>query len=182
MAGDMSRSEQKRRMKQLEQLVAELSSLPVSLIDQLPCTEDIRALFQEAAGMKGGTKNRHVKYITKYLKGEPVEELYSFLADKKGAALQEKKSFHEVEYLRDALLNEAIEQHRAALHNHEEFEENWQSEIAEEIAGEYPGIDGKLLTRLAWMYTKARNRKHSRELFRLIQAAHEDALLLNRNK
>ncbi len=176
MSVEMSRSEQKRRMKQLEKLVAELSSLPSSLINQLPCTEEVRSYFHEASTMKGGVKNRHVKYITKLLKKEPVEELYSFLSEKKGKAMQVKKEFHEIEYLREELLSEAIEQHRVARHDHEELEEDWPSSIAEKICSEYPGVDKTLLTRLAWLYARTRNSRHSREVFRLIRAAHEQAV------
>ena len=61
----MSRSEQKRRIKQLEKLVTELSLLPASLIEQLPCPDDVQNLLLEAVTMKGGARNRHVKYITK---------------------------------------------------------------------------------------------------------------------
>jgi len=179
---EISRSEQKRRMKQLEKLVAELSSLPSSVIKHLPCAEEVRALFHEASTMKGGTRNRHIKYITKLLKDEPVDELYSFLSERKGVALQEKKEFHEVEYLREALLSEAIEQYREARHNHLELEEDWPSSVAEKICREYPGIDRILLTRLAWMYARTRNRKHSRELFRIIHAAHEQALFQAKTK
>ena len=176
MIVEMSRSEQKRRMKQLEKLVAELSSLPSSLIDQLPCPEEIRSLFHEALNMKGGTRNRHIKYITKVLKTEPVEELYTFLSEKKGKTMQVNKEFHELEYLREELLSEAIEQHRVARHEHEELEEDWPSKIAEKICNEYPGLDRTLLTRLSWMYARSRNSRHSRELFRLIRAAHEQAV------
>ena len=176
MIVEMSRSEQKRRMKQLEKLVIELSTLPSSLIDQLPCSEEIRRLFQEALNMKGGTKNRHIKYITKMLKTEPDEELYAFLSAKKSKAVQVNKEFHEVEYLREELLSEAIEQHRVARHEHRELEENWPSRVAEQICSEYPGLDKTLLTRLSWMYARTRNSRHSRELFRLIRAAHEQAV------
>jgi ribosome-associated protein len=178
---EISRSEQKRRMKQLEKLVAELSGLPPSVINQLPCAEEVRTLFHEAATMKGGTRNRQIKYITKLLKEEPVEELYTFLSERTGVALQEKKEFHEVEYLREALLSEAIEQYREARHNHLDFAENWPSSVAETICSEYPGIDRILLTRLARMYAGTRNRKHSRELFRLIRAAHEQAIFHAKN-
>lgn len=176
MTVEMSRSEQKRRVKELEKLVAELSSLPPSLIDQLPCTEEVRTLFHEAASIKGGARNRHVRYITKLLKTEPAGELYSFLSERKGKELQGKKEFHEIEYLREELLSEAIEQHRVARHNHEELEENWPSTVAEKICSEYPGVDKTLLTRLAWMYARSRNSRHSREVFRLIRAAHEKSI------
>jgi len=181
MTVQMSKSEQKRRIKQLEKLVAELSNLPPSMIAQLPCTEEIRNLLKDAVTMKGGARNRHVKYITKILKDTPVEELYSFLSKRKGKELQEKKEFHEVEYLRDALLNEAIEQQRIAAREHEELEEDWHSETAGKISEEYPGIDTLLLTRLAWLFTRTRNRKHSRELFRIIRAAHEQEQFVGKN-
>ena len=181
MTVQMSRSEQKRRIKQLEKLVVELSSLPPSMIDQLPCTEEVRDLLKDAVSMKGGARNRHVKYITKVLKDTPVEELYSFLTKRKGKDLQENKAFHEVEYLRDSLLNEAIEQHRIAAREHEELEEDWFSETARKISDEYPGIDTLLLKRLAWLYVRTRNRKHSRELFRIIRAAHEQEGFVGKN-
>lgn len=176
MSFEMSRSEQKRRVKQLEKLVAELSSLPAAQIDQLPCTDEVRTLFHEAAAIKGGARNRHIRYITKLLKTEPVEELYSFLSEKKGKALQKNKEFHELEYLREELLSEAIEQHRVARHNHEELEENWPSTVAEKICREYSGVDRTLLTRLAWMFARTRNSRHSREVFRLLRAAQEKAV------
>ena len=67
------------------------------------------------------------------ISAEPVDELYSFLSEKKGKAMQMKKEFHEIEYLREELLSEAIEQHRVAKHEHTELEENWPSRIAEKI-------------------------------------------------
>jgi len=179
MGAEISRSEQKRRVKQLEELVAELSGLPLSLIDQLPCDEEIRTLCREAASMKGGARNRQVKYITRLLRDQPVDDLYSFLAERKGAALLEKKELHDVEFLRDALLNEAISRQEEAQANNEMLEEGWSSMVADEICEKYPGIDGSLLQRLAWMFARTRNRKHSRELFRVIRSAREQDRLLN---
>ena len=173
MTVQMSRSEQKRRMKQLEKLVAELSKLSLPLIKKLPCSDVVRDLLSESVTMKGGAKKRQLKYITKLLKDEPVDDVYSFLSERKGKSLEENKAFHEVEYLRDALLNEAIEQQRIAVHNHEELEEDWQSQTVSEISDEYPEIDRLLLTRLAWLFARTRNRRHSRELFRILRSAHE---------
>ena len=181
MSVQLSRSEQKRRMKQLETLVVELSNLPPTLIEQLPSTGEVRSLLQDAVTMKGGARKRQIKYITKLLKEEPVEELYSFLSGRKGKQLEENKAFHEVEYLRDALLNEAIEQHRVAMRENEELEEDWQSQIVVKISEEYPGIDALLLKRLGWLYARTRNRKHSRELFRILRAAHEQERFLGKN-
>lgn len=176
---EFSRSEQKRRMKMLEQLVGEICSLPVVLIRQLPLGEEIRELLAQAAGLKGGARNRHVKYVTKLLKDEPVEEVYDFLAKRRGADLQEKKAFHELEYLRDALLTEAIEQQREAEANQEDFGEDWHSRVVEEMARALPRLDTRSMASLAWMYTRGRNPKYSREIFRQLRAAQEQQKRMN---
>lgn len=177
MGNELSRSEQKRRMKQLEKLVRELCSLPASVVEQLPCGSEIRVLLQEAVGMKGGARKRQLKFITKLLRNEPVDDLYAFITGRKGAALQESKEFHEIEHLREKLLSEAIEHKRQADRDQEEMGEEWPSRTAEEITGMFPGIDAGLLRRLAWLYARTRNRKHSRELFRIIRAAREQTRL-----
>ncbi|MGW8161376.1 MAG: DarP family protein [Desulfobulbales bacterium] len=170
---DVSRSEQKRRLKRLEELVKELAGLPASIISQIPCSDAIRALFHEASMMKGGARKRQIKYITKLFKEEPVEEIYAFLTKRKGAALKQKKEFHELELYRDTLLTEAIEWYRNAEENREEPEEDWPSLVIGEISSELPGVDRKALVRLASYYARTRNRKYSRELFRLLRAAYE---------
>lgn len=170
---EISRSEQKRRMKMLEQLVGEVCSLPQSLIRQLPLSEEIRELLGEAAELKGGVRNRQVKYVTKLLKDVPVDEVYDFLAKRRGVALQEKKAFHDLEYLRDALLSEAIEQQRQAEANQEDFGEDWSSRVAEEMARVFPRLDTRAMASLAWMYARGRNPKYSREIFRQLRAAQE---------
>ena len=43
----ISRSEQKRRIKQLEKLVENMARLPVSLLDALPCSRDIINLVRD---------------------------------------------------------------------------------------------------------------------------------------
>mgnify|MGYP001053872773 CR=1 FL=1 len=176
---DISRSEQKRRMKILEEMVAEVCSLPAGVISQLPLSEEIRSLLGEAAALKGGARNRHIKYVTKLLKDEPVAEVYDFLSARKGAALQEKKAFHELEYLRDALLSEAIAQQREAEANREDFGEDWHSRVVEEMGRALPRLDTRAMASLAWMYTRGRNPKYSREIFRQLRAAHDLQKRLN---
>jgi ribosome-associated protein len=170
---DISRSEQKRRMKMLEELVAELCTLPAGVIRQLPLADEVRELLAEAAVMKGGTRNRQIKYVTRLLKDEPAEQVYDFLARRKGAVLQEKKAFHELEYLRDALLSEAIACRQEAEAHQKAFGEDWQSRVVEEITLALPRVDGRAMTSLAWMYAQGRNPKYSREIFRQLRAAQE---------
>ncbi|HBI16450.1 MAG TPA: hypothetical protein DDY20_13255 [Desulfobulbaceae bacterium] len=170
---EISKSEQKRRQKMLEQLVEEACGLPESLIRQLPLREEIRVLLGQAAAMKGGTRNRQVKYVTKLLKNEPMEEVYGFLVARKGSALLEKKAFHDLEYLRDALLSEAIERQREAEANQVDFGEDWPSRVVAEMAEKLPRLDARAMTSLAWMYARGRNPKYSREIFRQLRAAEE---------
>ncbi|MCI5124952.1 MAG: DUF615 domain-containing protein, partial [Candidatus Electrothrix sp. AR5] len=72
----LSRSEQKRRAKQVEKLVVELAALPASQLAKLPVDKDIRLLFQEVASLKAGSRKRQLKYITKFFRDAPTEELY----------------------------------------------------------------------------------------------------------
>ena len=172
----LSRSEKKRRIKELEKLVDEMGRLPAVSIKSLPCDEEICGLLRQVSSLKGGARKRQIKYVTKLLKSSPdnIDSLYAFMTQKQGAALQDKREFHKIEYIRDSLLNEALEQRRNAKENHEELEENWSSLVVQEVSSQFPGIDQMLLKRLAWLFARTRNRKHSREIFRILRAAQED--------
>lgn len=170
---EISRSERKRQLRRVEELVHELAGLPAGVIGLIPGSGEVRRQLREAAGMKGGARKRQIKYIARLLRDEPLEEIYAFLSGRSGAALQEKKEFHELELYRDSLLNEAIEAHRNAGSNGEEAGEEWPGRVIDEISAALPGIDRKSLRRLASLYARTRNRKYSRELFRLLRAAQE---------
>jgi ribosome-associated protein len=169
----LSRSEQKRRIKQVEELVQELAALPASLLGELSVDEEVRQLLLEVANLKAGARKRQVKYITKLLRDESNEELYAFLQKRKGTALQKKKQFHEVEYLRDILIEEAITARRAAKAEHMELTEDWSSQVVRDIAADLPSVDQHELHRLAFLFAMTRSKQHSREIFRLLQAAQE---------
>lgn len=170
---ELSRSEQKRRIKQLEKLVVELVALPAGALHKLPVKEEVRELALEVSGLKGGARKRQIKYITKLLRAEPVDPLYDFLAKRKGNDLFEKKQFHEVEYLRDILIEEAITARRRAQEEHREFEEEWDSRVVQDIVEELPQVDARGLTRISFLFAMTRSKKHSREIFRLLRAARE---------
>ncbi len=170
---EISRTEQKRRIKQLEQLVVEISQQPQAIIRKIPLEEDIRTLFKEIASLKGGAKKRQIKYITKILRKEPLDDLYSFMANRQGSDLEQKKRFHELEFFRDRLLSEAIEQQSEARKENLDFDENWHSEVVGEIKLAFESIDTLELSRIAHHYCLNRNRKYSREIFRLLKAAQE---------
>ncbi|NOQ45154.1 MAG: DUF615 domain-containing protein [Desulfobulbaceae bacterium] len=173
MSVQLSRSEQKRRIKELEKLVVKLVTFPVGVLRQAPCTKEVQELLSQAQSLKGGARKRQIKYITKVLKNLPSEELYAFLSKRQGASLQEKKQLHELEYLRDALVNEAIEQRQRCREKHECWEEDWPSNIVPEIKNRFPLVDEQALKRLAYLFSLNRNNKHNREIFRLLRSALE---------
>jgi ribosome-associated protein len=170
---ELSRSEQKRRIKQLEELVKELVELPATVQKALPLEEDILEYIKESGNLKGGARKRQIKYITKLLRKQSVDPLYDFLANQKGSELLQKKQFHEIEYLRDILIEEAISARRQAKERHEDLSEDWESQVVRDIVLELPQIDPKALTNISFLFAMTRSKKHSREIFRMLQAARE---------
>ncbi len=169
----LSRSEQKRRIKEVEQLVRELVELPEPVLKKLPGGKEIRLMFIETQGLKGGARKRQIKYITKMLKNEPLAELYDYLSNQKGGKLKQKKQFHALEYFRDSLLNEAIARRKELAGDQEELTEHWDSSTINEILVELPLVDVSALQRLSAIYARTRQTRHSREIFRLLRAAGE---------
>ena len=159
--------------KEIETLVFELAKLSSQVVDKCPCSQEVRELLKEAGGLKGGAKKRQLKYITKLLKEEPLDELYKYLADRKGTELVKNKQFHEIEYWRDSLLNEAIEAKKECAAEFMEWNEQWDSKVAASIANELPGAEKNTLLRLAYLFVQTRNPRHSREIFRYLIAIRE---------
>ena len=175
----LSKSERKRKAKGIEQLVNELATLPDREILALPCDQEIQEEIRSAKNLKGGAKKRQLKYATKLLRDSSVDELYDFLAQKKGSLLKKNREFHDLEHLRDLLINEAVQQYEDMMHNNGYISENEpfgffrESEALKAIAGHFPDIDQALLKNIALQFARTRNRKFSRELFRILKAVHE---------
>ena len=182
MDSQLSRSEKKRRAKGIEQLVLELAALPANVIVSLPCDPEVREQIRSAKNLKGGAKKRQLKYITKLLRDRPVDDLYDFLAKKKGSALKKQREFQEIEHLRNLLLNEAIARYNEFLQQDRYVAEGNKpedllrnSETLSSIAARFPDIDIIMIKNTAEQFAITRNRKFSRELFRIMQAAFEKA-------
>jgi ribosome-associated protein len=179
MDSQLSKSERKRRAKGMEQLVHELASLPEREIVALPCDQEIQEEILSAKNLKGGAKKRQLKYATKLLRDQPVEEPYDFLAQKKGSLLKKNREFHELEHFRNLLINEAVQQYEDMMDNNGYINENkpadfFSESVALEAIVDYlPDIDKALLKNTAIQYARTRNRKFSRELFRILKAAFE---------
>jgi ribosome-associated protein len=177
----LSKSEKKRRAKGIEQLVIELAGLTKGEIDTLPCDQEVRDEIASAKDLKGGSRKRQLKYATKLLRDKPVEELYDFLVRKKGSLLKEKKEFQELEHLRNLLIEEAVLRYEERKHNDGYVNENEpvkfldESRAIQAIMAHVPDVDQALLKNAAMQFARTRNRKFSRELFRIMKAAMEKA-------
>lgn len=179
MDSQLSKSERKRRSKGIEKLVYELASLPQSEINALPCDQEIREEILSAKKQKGGAQKRQLKYATKLLRKKPVDDLYDFLAKKKGSSLQQNREFHNLEHLRNLLINEALQQYEDMMQNSryvnedDPFDMLGESDALAAIEDQLPGVDQMLLKNTAMQFARTRNKKYSRELFRVLKAEFE---------
>jgi len=169
----ISRSEQKRRVKEIESLVAELVSLPAQIVNQAPVPEEFRQLIREAAGMQGSARQRQIKYLTKVAQQVPLDALYDLVSRHRGHALATRKQMHALEFYRDALIEEALEQRERSRQTGEACEEQWPSQTISTLHAEMPEIDPLALLRLASLFARTRNPRYSREIFRSLRSAQE---------
>lgn len=169
----ISRSEQKRRIKEVEQLVAELVSLPPQVLERAPFPDEIKLLMHETAKLQGSTRQRQIKYLTKQIQELPLKELYELVGKHRGKALTERKQLHEMEFYRDTLINEAIERRQECHENNLEWAEDWTSNTLTELKAQMPEIDILTLSRLSYLFARTRNLRHSREIFRYLRSIQE---------
>ena len=181
MDSQLSKSEKKRRSKGLEQLVSELAALSPGEIASLPCDEEVRKEIAGARNCKGGARQRQLKYATKLLRDKPVEELYDFMTRKKGSTLKDKREFQQLEHFRNLLVTEALQRHEERKHDNGFVNENdpgdflHDSDTLHTIVRHLPDVNQDLLKNVAMQFARTRNRRFSRELFRILKAALEKA-------
>ena len=173
MSEKLSRSEIKRQFKQIEGAAKELADLGDADLSKLSCSEMVKEEILLCRSTKGGARKRQVKYIAKLLQREDLDEILQFLKDRRGSKIKENRFHHEIERLRDGIINEALETYDECRKNHEEWEMDWESESIAHVVQLYPFIDELDIRRCAYNYARSRNRTHYRELFRLLKAASE---------
>ena len=173
MEYSLSRTEKKRRARNLEQLGAELAELSPQEISKLPCDQFIRDEIMAVRDLKAGARKRQLKYLAKNLRQMDAEPLYDFLTERKGSALQQRKEFHELENLRDSIINDALAATGELPDPDEELEQQWPSPALEAAGKLFPDLDLAAVREAARRYTRNRNVVHSREIFRALKAAAE---------
>ncbi len=171
---NISRSEQKRRYRQVEELARELSELSDRDIKKLP--EGVDLILEEVRtirGLRTGAKKRQIKHLSKQLHLVELSGIYEFLRTRKGSQLQEQKKFHLAERLRDDLINEAMDDHDKCRAGELVWEPSWKSAAIDQAISAHPGLSEIELRKLIHQYVRTRNMVYYRELFRLIKTSLE---------
>ncbi len=169
----ISRSEKKRRFKQVEAAAMELSQLSNKDLENFPGDESIKKEVVACRGLKGGAKKRQIKYLAKVIRQHSLDEVYEYLTNVKGSALQGKKLFHEAERLRDTLINDALNSYQNAQQEQVEWEPDWASDTLQSVMSFFPDLNENDIRKTVYQYVRSRNRQHYRELFRILKAAIE---------
>jgi ribosome-associated protein len=171
MAERLSKSEQKRGFKRIEEVAGELADLSNNDLKKFPGSQEIKDEILACRGLKGGARKRQIKYLAKVMRQEPLDDVYSFLTTIKGSDLQKKEVLHEAERLRDQMINEAMEDHQEHLRMQVPWEPVWESAALDHIVEKYPDLKEDEMRKSIYQYVKSRNIVHYRELFRILKSA-----------
>ncbi|MBE0583082.1 MAG: DUF615 domain-containing protein, partial [Desulfofustis sp.] len=167
----ISRSEKKRQLKQVELAAQECAGLSDAELARLGVGVEVREAVALCRTTKGGALKRQIKFVAKLLRDENLDEVLSFLKQKKGSKLEEERLFHDAEHWRDQVVNEAI----ASLEEHRREQQpwpvTWQSPVIDRLLIRYPGVDEHDLRQATHNYARSRNKAHYREVFRMVKAA-----------
>ncbi len=169
----ISRSEQKRQFRQIESVARELTELSDPELKRLPGSDELKAEIVLCRKIKAGAKKRQIKYIAKILHYEEREAILRFLQEKKGSKLEENQFQHEIERLRDRIVDDALLAFETCRQNGEKWELDWQSEAIVLALHRFPELDERELRSAAYQYARNRSKTYYRELFRMVKAAAE---------
>ena len=181
MAELISRSEMKRIYKQVGELAKEVADLSDKELKVFPGGTVIHEEILATRGLKGGSRNRQIKYLAKVLRQGPLDEIYLFITNRKGSKLHAKKQFHSAERLRDTLINEAMEIKEQCKGMQIPFEPSWKSDVIPEVMDMFPNLKEKELRTVIHQYIVTHNKFHYRELFRVLKAAVESRERMDKN-
>ncbi|WP_027349896.1 ribosome biogenesis factor YjgA [Halotalea alkalilenta] len=102
-----SKSSRKREMTALQKLGAEIIELSPALRGRLPLSDDMLAAIEEMGRIKAHeARRRHMQYVGKLMRSEDlagIEAAFAAIEDEKQAR---DLAFHELEGLRDRLIEE----------------------------------------------------------------------------
>ncbi|MBM9519842.1 DUF615 domain-containing protein [Desulforhopalus vacuolatus] len=182
MAERISKSEQKRRFKRIEEGAAELAQLSDNDLKTLPASEAVKVEILTCRTVKTGALKRQIKYLAKVLRQEEaVDDVLVFLAEHKGSKVKQNRLQQEADRLRDLLVTEVLEYQEELMQERRDLEMDWPAPALEEVAAEH-GIDAREIRRSLHQYARTRIQTQYREIFRIIKAALEREELLQKMK
>jgi ribosome-associated protein len=171
MMTKISRSEQKRQYKQIEAAVREFVSLNDAQLKRSPVSEEMIPEVKMCRSVKGGALKRQIKYVTKMMQLEPLDEIFTFLRQEKGSKLEDNRFQHQAEKLRDSIVTEALQAYHDSLQFEEPWSIDWQSQAIDQVVELFPTIDEMELRSSAHQYVRSRKKSILREISRIIRAA-----------
>lgn len=169
----LSKSEKKRLAKNIEHLAMELAALSPADIAKLPADDVFKQDISEVKNLKAGARKRKIKYIAKYLRSIDPEPFFTFLTEKKGSKLKEKREFQELERLRDDIVTTAIAAYQEADEVDEPPPSNWECPAVSQAVNLFPSLTEHEIRIAAMRYAVTRKTTYSKELFRMLKAAQE---------
>jgi ribosome-associated protein len=176
-----SRSEKKRRAKGVENLARELFTLSARDIAALPCAEMIKDEIANGRCLRGGARKRQIKHVARMLRQEEevCRGLLNLLESRKGSKLKEAGEFHQLERLRNGIINDAIVAAGGQLAAGRIKQTPGRPDgddaggTIQEALHLLPDLSAVELRQAAARYARTRKPVYSRELFRLLKAALE---------
>ena len=169
----ISRSEQKRRLKRIEDTAAELADLTNNDLKVFPGSDEIKQEIVSIRELKGGARKRQIKHLAKIMRQDSLDAVYDFLQQRKGSQQKIIQLEHEAEHLRDAIINEAIADYDNCRQLHLDWEPDWPSPAIDGAVKRYPTFDAEAARKVTYQYVRSRNRTLYRELYRITRAALE---------
>ena len=174
----ISRTEKKRRAKEIESLSQELTTLPQGDLARLPCDDFLREEIRLVGKLKGSSRKRQVKYIAKELRQQPVDKILAFLEERKGSRLGDNIANRELERLRNDIVAAAIDQYN----DREEegfFTMDRQASPLLQATKMFPDLDIETIAKAADNFAVNRKVTHSREIFKTLKASAEKLKFTN---
>jgi len=173
MTDRLSKSEVKRQFKRIEEAAKELAEFSDKDIDKLPGSTFFHEEIKTTRGLKSGARKRQIKYLAKIMREEPLEDILKHLAAEKGSKIKNDQLLHEAERLRDAIINEAIEDQQECLQEGYPWEPDWESDLIPDVVEKYSTLQENEVKKTTYNYVKSRHISHYRELFRMLRSAIE---------
>ena len=181
MSEYISKSEKKRQFKQVEKVAGELVELSNTELKKLACSDELKEEILLAKEQKGGARKRQIKYVSKLMRKESLDDIYDFLERKKGSQLKSKQLLHEAERLRDALVNEGMELFQESRREQIPWEPDWESDEIPLLLKKFPELSEGEVRKTVYNYVKSHNKMYYRELFRIIKGAMDKEELRRRS-